>query len=74
MSETPPSLRVVRATIPVGVEQAVQKALAKVPADRFSTMEQLAYALMVPTKMTRGDKPSLQADLSSGAASNRPEA
>ena len=45
MNEKPPSLRVVRATISVGVEQAVQKALAKVPTDRFAPMTEFADAL-----------------------------
>jgi hypothetical protein len=40
-----PPLRTVRATIPPAVEQAVLRALAKVPADRFRTGTQLAEAL-----------------------------
>ena len=37
LSEYPRSLRVVRTTIPEHVEEAIEIALAKVPADRFST-------------------------------------
>jgi TolB-like protein/tetratricopeptide (TPR) repeat protein/tRNA A-37 threonylcarbamoyl transferase component Bud32 len=43
--EPVPSLRVVRETVPVGVEQAVTKALAKAPADRFGSALQFAEAL-----------------------------
>ena len=44
-----PSLRTVRATVPLEVERAIAKALAKVPADRFSTAGQFAAALSAPT-------------------------
>ena len=37
MNETPPSLRVVRASVPEEIERAVQKALAKIPADRLAS-------------------------------------
>jgi len=43
--EPVPGLRVVRDTVPVGVERAVMRALAKVPADRFATAQQFAEAL-----------------------------
>ena len=43
-----PSIRAARTTIPAGVEQAVIKALAKVPADRFATAQGFAEALAVP--------------------------
>jgi serine/threonine-protein kinase len=40
-----PSLSVVRQTIPEEVEEVVTRALAKVPADRFSTAGEFAHAL-----------------------------
>ena len=43
--EPVPSLRVVRETVPAGVEQAVTRALARAPADRFDTAQQFAEAL-----------------------------
>jgi serine/threonine-protein kinase len=43
--EPVPSLRVVRDTVPLAVEQVVTKALAKVPADRFTTAAQFRDAL-----------------------------
>jgi tetratricopeptide (TPR) repeat protein len=39
------SIRVIRPEIPMGVERAISKALAKVPADRFSTGAQFVDAL-----------------------------
>jgi len=43
--EAVPSLRVVREAVPAGVEQALTRALAKVPADRFATAAEFAEAL-----------------------------
>jgi eukaryotic-like serine/threonine-protein kinase len=43
--EPVPSLRVVRETVPQAVEQAVTRALAKAPADRFGSAQQFAEAL-----------------------------
>ena len=43
--EPVPGLRVVRDTVPVAVERAVMRALARVPADRFVTARQFAEAL-----------------------------
>jgi serine/threonine protein kinase/tetratricopeptide (TPR) repeat protein len=40
-----PPLHTVRATIPVAVERAIEQALAKVPADRFTTADEFAVAL-----------------------------
>jgi eukaryotic-like serine/threonine-protein kinase len=40
-----PSLRTVRSTIPTALEGVVTKALAKVPADRFATVEQFQRAV-----------------------------
>jgi serine/threonine protein kinase/tetratricopeptide (TPR) repeat protein len=45
LHESPRSLRVVRATVPEHVEEAIGVALAKVPADRFTTATQFAGAL-----------------------------
>jgi eukaryotic-like serine/threonine-protein kinase len=43
--EAVPSLRVVREALPLSVEHAITKALAKVPADRFGTASQFIEAL-----------------------------
>ncbi|MGE5101780.1 MAG: protein kinase domain-containing protein [Deltaproteobacteria bacterium] len=40
-----PSLRIVRDTVPVAVDRAVARALARVPADRFATATEFARAL-----------------------------
>jgi tRNA A-37 threonylcarbamoyl transferase component Bud32 len=43
--QPPQSIRVIRPDIPIGIEQAIGKALAKVPADRFSTGAEFVEAL-----------------------------
>jgi len=48
LADPVPSLRTVRKTVPVGVEQAVLKSLEKVPADRFSTAGEFAETLASP--------------------------
>lgn len=45
MHDRPRALSVVRSTVPEQVEEAIQTALAKVPADRFPTAEQFVAAL-----------------------------
>ncbi len=56
MLETPPSLRVIRPTIGLDVERAINKALAKTPADRFDTVKQFAETLEAAAS-----RPSMQA-------------
>jgi TolB-like protein/Tfp pilus assembly protein PilF len=46
-----PPLRTVRPGAPVAVEQAITKALAKVPADRYPTVAQFSEALSAPASM-----------------------
>jgi eukaryotic-like serine/threonine-protein kinase len=46
-----PPLRTVRQGAPVAVEQAITKALAKVPADRYPTVAQFCEALSAPASM-----------------------
>jgi len=45
LSERPPSIRVVRPSVPLEVERIIEKALAKVPADRFATAVQYSERL-----------------------------
>jgi len=45
----PPSLRVVRPTVPATVDAAITRALALIPADRFSSVAQFAEALTYPS-------------------------
>src|SRR4029453_2403562 len=40
-----PPLRTVRTRVPTAVEQAIERALAKVPSDRFATAGEFAEAL-----------------------------
>ena len=43
-----PSLHTVRATVPANVEEAIGRALAKAPVDRFTTASEFADALNAP--------------------------
>jgi eukaryotic-like serine/threonine-protein kinase len=52
-AQQPPSLRVVRPTLPATVDAAIQRALAPVPADRFSTVAHFCRALSEPGPSTR---------------------
>ena len=45
MTERPVSLRVVRDTVPEALDLAIQRALAKVPADRFASAGEFVHAL-----------------------------
>src|SRR2546430_15772485 len=45
LSEPPPPLRARRPHAPAGVEQALTRALAKDPADRFATVAEVVAAL-----------------------------
>jgi len=45
--ERPPSLRVIRPSVPVGIEESINRALAKAPADRFASAAEFGDALAV---------------------------
>jgi serine/threonine-protein kinase len=45
LTEPPPKLRVARPGVPREIEQAIMKALARVPADRFRTAGEFGDAL-----------------------------
>ncbi len=50
MVDPVPGVRRLRAAVPVGVEQALTKALAKAPADRFASALAFAKALTAPAR------------------------
>ncbi len=52
MTERPVSLRVVRDTVPEAMDLAVQKGLAKLPADRFASAGELIRALDLALAVT----------------------
>ena len=56
LTDPVPPLRTVRATVPIEVEQAIVKALAKVPADRFATAAEFADALTQPPRSPFPDR------------------
>jgi serine/threonine-protein kinase len=62
--EPPPSLRIVRPALSPAVEQVVETALAKVPADRFGTARELSDALAAaasgPVTAAVGARPRLR--------------
>ena len=70
MTERPTRLRVVRDTVPEGVEAAVVRALAKAPADRFPSAGDFASALQAGVADARpeADRPARQLGLLVGAA------
>jgi serine/threonine-protein kinase len=53
-----PSVRRLRPTVPVAMEQALTKALARVPADRFASVAAFAAALTAPAS-ARARSPSV---------------
>ncbi len=46
--EPPPPLRVVRPSVPMPIQRAIERALSKVPADRYRSATQFAEALTQP--------------------------
>ena len=52
--EPVPSLRVVRQTVPPAVEGAIMQAMAKLPADRFASMQRFLDALESPGSASVG--------------------
>lgn len=59
LAERPPSLTVVRPTVPPALDAAVNCALAKVPADRFASAAQFAKALAGAQSDTEMGTPQL---------------
>ncbi len=53
LTERPVPLRTVRDTVPLEVEAAVLKALARTPADRFASAGEFVAALQVPAAVAR---------------------
>jgi eukaryotic-like serine/threonine-protein kinase len=53
LTERPPDVRLHRETVPLNVDAAIQKALAKLPADRFASAEEFARALSGQSASTR---------------------
>jgi len=57
MSAPVPSIRLVRPQVPEGVERVIERALAKVPADRYASAREFADVLANPDT-TRPSKPA----------------
>jgi serine/threonine-protein kinase len=67
LTEPVPSVRRLRPSVPEFVDQAVQRALAPVPADRFQSAGQLAQALQ-PTVVTPTGMPTVVTPGTAGTA------
>jgi serine/threonine-protein kinase len=52
-----PSISIMRSTVPDQIEDALYRALAKVPADRFPSVTDFADALGAPESWTTGSRP-----------------
>jgi serine/threonine-protein kinase len=55
-TDPPPSLRVVRPNLPPQVQAAIETALAKVPAERFATVDRFMAALDAPATDRAGSR------------------
>src|SRR5438309_4553205 len=53
LAAAPPRVSAMRAAVPPAIEQAIVRALAKTPADRFATAAELVEALAAPTQRVR---------------------
>ncbi len=65
-----PDVRVLRETVPDNVQQAITSALAKSPADRFSTADRFSEALTIPDGVLAGG--SAGRPMGQGAKHNLP--
>jgi TolB-like protein/Flp pilus assembly protein TadD len=71
-TEPAPSVRAARPTVPDAVEQAVAKALARVPADRFATAALFAQAIVVHSGTTPpGTTPTVSAVQATAAGAGK---
>ncbi|HEX5077012.1 MAG TPA: serine/threonine-protein kinase [Gemmatimonadaceae bacterium] len=69
--DTAPSLKIVRSTIPDAVEDAIIRAMAKVPADRFHSANDFATALTDDEGAARRRRDGLKAKASDGDSAKR---
>jgi TolB-like protein/Tfp pilus assembly protein PilF len=72
ISERPTPLRVVREGVPQALDDAVMRALAKAPGDRFSTAREFADALTAPEAPAIPDTPTRVVPVAPAARRGRP--
>jgi serine/threonine-protein kinase len=70
MMSTPPSLKLLRPTVPTHTAKIVEKGLAKAPADRFASASELLAALDTPIEgiAHSGAEPGAMAGVEVGQA------
>ena len=68
LSAPTPSVRVLRDTVPAHVDDAIRKAMAPAPADRFATVAEFARALQMPSPSSTGSAASDPTACRSGAS------
>ena len=61
LHEHPPSLRVLRPGTPIAMQEVIEHALAKVPADRFATTDEFAVQLEAASRATPSPRRTLLA-------------
>ena len=71
LTDPVPSLRTVRESVPVDVEQAINRALSKAPADRFATAKQFAEALESPVDRRHADPACIHIGVGPGSPLRR---
>jgi eukaryotic-like serine/threonine-protein kinase len=54
LSQPPPSVRVIRPSVPDHIDAALRRALAPIPVDRFATTTEFARALTAPAPTSAG--------------------
>ena len=62
LSEDPGSIRTTRPSIPTGVDEALRKALSRLPADRFASAQEMGAALKRGSVDTEGGSPASHPD------------
>ena len=67
-----PSLKIVRSTVPDAVEDAIVRAMAKVPADRFRSATDFAAAMMDDDGAARRRRDSIRAKAIAAETVERP--
>ncbi len=72
LTEPAPSVRKLRPSVPESVDEAIRRALAPLPADRFGSIAELGRAIAAPTTATRTQVVTPAASAEPPAAAHSP--